>query len=132
MVSLAARHEPKDGFSRALEIAAERCGFRASEPGLLPRLREIVYGKAVGKWGMAWGEATRKAAVARARASCGDLSTCPTEVSFFGTECGVFAYSASGWAIAARDDIRKARETAVSECRKRGSANQRVTALGCG
>jgi len=74
------------------------------------------------------GEATRKAAVARARASCGDLSTCPTEVSFFGTEC-VFAYSASGWAITARDGVRKAGETAVSECRKRGKSCEIVASV---
>jgi hypothetical protein len=68
--------------------------------GLLRRLRElggvkpwasIVYGKDTGKWGMAWNESTRKAAVARARASCGDSSTCPVEVSFFGATCGAFA-----------------------------------------
>jgi Domain of unknown function (DUF4189) len=72
--------------------------------------------------GMTRGEATRRAAVARARASCGDLSTCPTEGQLFGTECGVFAYSASGWAITAGDDIWEARETAVSECRKRAKS----------
>ena len=92
-------------------------------------MREIVYGKAAGKWRMAWGEATRKAAVAQARASCGDLGTCPTEVSLFGTECRVFAYSASGWAITARDDIWEARETAVSECRKRAESCEIVASV---
>jgi hypothetical protein len=99
--------------------------------GLLQRLREagglkpwgaIVYGKAQGKWGMAWGENTRKAAVARARASCGDAASCPAEISFFGAECGVFAYSSSSWTITARDGIGKAKEAALSDCRKRGKS----------
>src|SRR5262249_50707663 len=53
--------------------------------GLLRRLRAIdgvrpwgaiVYAKGQEKWGMSWGEATRQAAVARARANCGDPKTC--------------------------------------------------------
>ena len=72
--------------------------------GLLRRLRDIsglkpwgalVYSRASSKWGMAWSQDTRKAAVASARASCGDPSLCPVEISFFGTECGVFAHSGS-------------------------------------
>ncbi len=98
---------------------------------LLRRLREIgglkpwgaiVYGKAKGNWGMAWGEDTRKAAVARARNSCGDVNSCPVEISFFGTECGVFASSGSSWAIVARDDIGEAKEAALTDCRKRGKS----------
>jgi hypothetical protein len=45
---------PKDGFSRAFELAVSGTDFELrflSGPGLLPRLREIVYGKAAGKWG---------------------------------------------------------------------------------
>src|SRR5262249_2769278 len=51
--------------------------------GLLRRLRElnglkpwasIAFGKDTGKWGMAWNESTRKAAVAHARVSCGNSS----------------------------------------------------------
>src|SRR3981081_503420 len=49
--------------------------------GLLRRLRNIsglkpwgtiVYSRASNKWGMAWSQDTRKAAVASARTSCGD------------------------------------------------------------
>jgi hypothetical protein len=83
-----------------------------------------VYGKNNGKWGMAWSEATRKAAVARARVSCGDSASCPVEISFFGTDCGVFAHSSSSWAITARDDIRKAKDAALSDCGKRGKSCQ--------
>jgi hypothetical protein len=106
--------------------------------GLLRRLREIgglkpwgaiVYDKAKGKWGMAWGEETRKAAVARARASCGDASACPIEISFFGTECGVFAHSGSNWAITARDDIGKAKEAALTDCRKRGKSCEIIVSV---
>ena len=106
--------------------------------GLLRRLRalgpvkpwgSIVYGKDSGKWGMAWNENTRKAAVARARASCGDSTTCPVEVSFFGPACGVFAYSASSWAITARDDIGKAKAAALADCAKRGKSCQIVASV---
>jgi Domain of unknown function (DUF4189)/TIR domain/Putative peptidoglycan binding domain len=106
--------------------------------GLLRRLRDlgsvkpwasIVYGKDNGKWGMAWNESTRKAAVARARASCGDSSTCPVEVSFFGTTCGVFAYSATSWAIAARDAIAKAKADALADCGKRGNSCQVIASV---
>ena len=44
------------------------------------------------------------------------------EISFFGTECGVFAYSESSWAIVARADMQKAKENALSDCRKKGKA----------
>lgn len=106
--------------------------------GLLRRLRDlgsvkpwasIVYGKDNGKWGMAWNEATRKAAVARARASCGDSSTCPVEVSFFAATCGAFAFSASSWAIAARDDVGKARADALADCGKRGKSCQIIASV---
>ena len=107
----------------------------AATMGLLRKLRDIgglkpwgaiVYGKNNGKWGMAWSEATRKAAVARARVSCGDSASCPVEISFFGTDCGVFAHSSSSWAITARDDIRKAKDAALSDCGKRGKSCQIV------
>jgi hypothetical protein len=106
--------------------------------GLLRRLREIgglkpwgaiVYDKERGKWGMAWAEISRKRAVARALASCGDGKNCPIEISFFGTECGVFAHSGSSWAITARDDIRKAKEAALSDCDKRGKSCQVVASV---
>jgi Caspase domain/Domain of unknown function (DUF4189)/Putative peptidoglycan binding domain len=99
--------------------------------GLLRRLRDIsglkpwgsiVYSKASNKWGMAWSLDTRKAAVASARMSCGGASQCSNEVSFFGTECGVFAHSESSWAMVARADIQKAKEDALSDCRKKGKA----------
>ena len=99
--------------------------------GLLRRLRDIsglkpwgsiVYSEDSKKWGMAWSQDTRAAAVASARASCGNASACPVEVSFFGTECGVFAHSGSSWAILARSDIQKAKDDALSGCRKRGNA----------
>jgi hypothetical protein len=62
------------------------------------------------------------AAVASALASCGDAASCPIEISFFGTECGAFAYSESSWAIVARADIQKSKESALSDCRKKGKA----------
>jgi hypothetical protein len=98
--------------------------------GLLNRLREIgglkpwgaiVYDKNAGKWGMAWDHSSRKDAVASARSQC-KPAQCSAEVSFFGTSCGAFAASAASWSIVARDDIQKARQTALDECGKRGKA----------
>ena len=106
--------------------------------GLLRRLRDIsglkpwgaiVYSKTSSKWGMAWSQDTRKAAVASARTSCGDASLCPIEISFFGTECGVFAHSSSNWAIVARANIKRAKEDALSGCRKQGGACRIVASV---
>jgi hypothetical protein len=120
-----AAHEAIREFEQANKLASTG----EVTQGLLRRLRDIsglkpwgsiVYSKGSNKWGMAWSLDTRKAAVASARASCGDESQCSTEISFFGTECGVFAHSESSWAMVARADIQKARDDALSGCRKRG------------
>jgi len=98
--------------------------------GLLTRLREIgglkpwgaiVYDKNDGKWGMAWDHPSRKDAVAAARLQCGSAQ-CLAEISFFGTSCGAFALSSASWSIVSRDDIQKARQSALDECGKRGKA----------
>src|ERR1700676_2018008 len=123
----AATHQAVREFEQANKLAPTG----EVTQGLLRRLREIsglkpwgsiVYSKAANKWGMAWSLDTRKAAVASARASCGDASQCSTEISFFGTECGVFAHSESSWAMVARADIQRAKDDALSGCRKRGKA----------
>ena len=114
---------------REFEQANKLASTGEATQGLLRRLREIsglkpwgsiVYSKTTNKWGMAWSLDTRKAAVASARAPCGDASQCPIEISFFGTECGVFAHSESSWAMVARADMQKAKEDALSDCRKKG------------
>jgi hypothetical protein len=106
--------------------------------GLLRRLREtgklkpwgaIVYARQDEKWGMAWSEESRRAAVASARASCGSEARCPVEISFFGTECGAFAHSDASWAIVARKSIQQAREAALSDCGKRGRSCRIVAAV---
>jgi hypothetical protein len=116
---------------REFEQASKLASTGEATQGLLRRLREIsglkpwgsiVYSKASNKWGMAWSLDTRKAAVASARASCGDGSRCSIEISFFGTECGVFAHSESSWAMVARADIQKAKEDALSDCHRKGKA----------
>jgi hypothetical protein len=98
--------------------------------GLLTRLREIgglkpwgaiVYDKSAGQWGMAWDQPSRQAAVASARAQC-KPAQCSAEISFFGTSCGAFALSSASWSIVSRDDIQKARQTALEECARRGKA----------
>jgi hypothetical protein len=110
----------------------------AATVGLLRRLRAagslkpwgaLVYGNDTNKWGMAWDEDSRRAALAHARMSCGDAKNCPSEISFFGSQCGAFAYSASSWAIIARDEIGKAKEAALAECGRRGKSCQIVAAV---
>lgn len=105
---------------------------------LLRRLRDIgglkpwgaiAYNKAEEKWGMSWGESTRSIAVSHARVSCGDAKSCPVEISFYGTECGVFAHSGSSWAITTRDDIHKAKDAALSDCRRRGKDCQIIASV---
>ena len=105
---------------------------RLRETGSLKPWGSIVYGKDSKKWGMSWGEDTRKAAVTHALASCGDAKSCAVEISFFGTECGVFAHSDSSWAITARKDIRQAKEVALSDCAKQGNACQIVASVCAG
>lgn len=98
--------------------------------GLLRRLREtryvgpwgsIVYGEDSGKWGLSWGHASRKEAVADARAKCGS-SKCPIELSFYGKTCGAFAVSGEQWSLMARDTIDKAKFEALDACGKSGKA----------
>jgi hypothetical protein len=131
--------EPARQAIREFEASSKLAQTGVPTQGLLRRLREIgglkpwgaiVYAKASQKWGMSWGHATRKEAVASARASCGDGGACTTEISFFGTECGAFVHSGTSWSMAARDDIRKAKEVALSDCRKRAK-NCTIVATVC-
>jgi len=97
--------------------------------GLLKKLRQtpvpqpwgsIAYSRAAERWGMAWGHQTRREAVVNARTRCGD--NCPTEVSFFGSECAAFAHSDTSWAIVSRATAELAKEDALKDCRKNGRA----------
>jgi hypothetical protein len=106
--------------------------------GLLRRLREagklkpwgaIVYARKMEKWGIAWSQESRQAAVASARASCGAQAQCALEISFFGTECGAFAHADTSFAIVARKSIQQAKESALSDCGKRGRACRVIAAV---
>lgn len=90
----------------------------------------IVFAKSSGKWGMAWGHASRKEAVVSAVSSCGDARQCTMELSFFGTECGAFAYSGTTWALTARANADKAKEAALADCQK-GGRSCRIVATVC-
>ena len=98
--------------------------------GLLRRLREIggrkpwgtiVYAKGGDKWGISWGHASRKEAVASARASCGNPDQCSVELSFFGLDCGAFAYSVGAYALVARDSLQQAKAAALADCKARAN-----------
>jgi hypothetical protein len=106
--------------------------------GLLRRLREagklkpwgaIVYARKMEKWGIAWAQESRQAAVASARASCGAQAQCTLEISFFGTECGAFAHADTSFAIVARKSIQQARDAALSDCGKRGRSCRVIAAV---
>jgi hypothetical protein len=106
---------------------------------LLQRLREagsrspwgaIVFAKSSGGWGIAWGQASRKEAVASAVSSCGDARQCTVELSFFGTDCAAFAYSGMNWTLTARPAMQWAREAALADCQKSGR-NCRIVASVC-
>ena len=71
---------------------------------------------------MSWALDTRKAAVEKARASCGDAASCPVEISFFGTGMRRLCLFGFSWAIVARADMQKAKESALSDCHKKGKA----------
>jgi hypothetical protein len=105
---------------------------------LLRRLRDVpelkpwgslAYAKGSDKWGMAWGKSSRREAVDSARASCGDSQKCGVQLSFYGSECAAFAHSRTSWAIVARDDVRTAKEAALSDCKKKGVACTLVAAV---
>ena len=123
--------EPTRQAIREFEQRSKLALSGEATQGLLRRLREvgglkpwgaIVYAKSSKQWGMAWAQGTRKAAVESARSSCGDAAKCSIETSFFGTDCGVFAHSGSSWAIVAHDDIKKAKDAALSDCGKHGKS----------
>jgi hypothetical protein len=105
--------------------------------GLLMRLRKlndlkpwgsIVYGPENEKYGISWDYATRREAVAAARANC-DPAKCAKELSFYGTKCGAFAISAKSWSLIQRDTIQRAKDTALDECAKAGKACRIVAAV---
>lgn len=98
--------------------------------GLLRKLRDvggvkpwgaIVYAPNGQNWGMSWEANSRSEAVAKARSKCGSAK-CTTEISFFGTQCGAFAFSDGVWSIVARDSLQHAKEAALADCRKHGKS----------
>jgi uncharacterized caspase-like protein len=124
---------------REFESSMKLAQTGVATQGLLRKLRvvgglkpwgAIIYARASQNWGMAWNHATRKEAVASARTRCGDAKACTTEISFFGTECGAFVHSGQAWSMATREDVRKARDAALADCRKR-SKNCAVIATVC-
>lgn len=130
------RNEMTQQAIREFQSASRLASTGTPTLGLLQRLRQtdtlqpwgaIVYMKGNDKWGMAWGHETRREAVASARATCGD--TCPIEVSFFGRECAAFAYSNTSWAIVSRDDLQKAKDAALDDCRKKSRTCQVIASV---
>ena len=123
--------------SAGLKQAISKFEQRASLPqtgeateGILARLRStidlkpwasIVYDPDKEKWGISWNHASRKAAVADARAKCG-AAKCPMELSFYGGRCGAFAVSPQAWSLVDRETMQSAREAALSACERSGKA----------
>ena len=88
----------------------------------------ITVAKDFKRWGMSWHEDTRRAALAGARARCGS-DDCIAAVSFSGHHCGAFALSPSGWSITWRDDEARAREAALTICKKSGPTCEIIGAV---
>ena len=96
--------------------------------GLLRRLRRaaplrpwgaIAYSRTERKWGMSWAAQSRKAAENEAQDGCGKAKpTCNSVLTFFGSECGAFAYSDKRWSLAARASMSAARNAALEGCAK--------------
>jgi len=107
--------------------------------GLLNRLREIGGLKPWGtivfssladpSYGMSWGHASRKAAVADARKKCGSTK-CDVEISFFGTSCAALAYSERKFSIVQRDQLQRAKDAALDDCNK-GGKTCRIIGAAC-
>lgn len=119
MSGRAATGKPTYGLLKALRATGSRAPWAS-----------IVYAKATGKWGMAWGHDSRKSAVSNAVSSCGEPKQCVAELSFFGSDCAAFAYSGENWAITARNTISSARAATLEECQKAG-AKCRMIATVC-
>lgn len=107
--------------------------------GLLKRLRGIdnlkpwgalVYSQSHRDWGMSWGAESRKDALSKAEESCGKSKGCDSKLTFFGTECGAFAYSDNSWSIVARESLKQAKAAALDECKSRGG-DCRIIATVC-
>ena len=105
--------------------------------GLLQRLRTIqdvkpwgalVFDAKEKKWGMSWDQPSRKSAVGKARAQCG-ASTCPLELSFYGSNCGAFAALGGNWSLVARSTLAQARDAAIDQCSKTGKSCAIVGAI---
>jgi peptidoglycan hydrolase-like protein with peptidoglycan-binding domain len=92
-------------------------GLRLAPP--LKPWGAIAYSKTEKKWGMSWATGSRNAAVAEAQAACGSARpSCTAVLTFFGSECGAFAYSDKRWSLAARTGMSDARRAALEECGK--------------
>jgi hypothetical protein len=121
----------KNALALAITSFQEKSGMTPNgEPteGLLMRLRKlddlkpwgsIVYDPDNNQWGISWDYSSRKSASQSARTNCG-ASKCPLELSFYGTRCGAFALSGKSYALVQRENVQKARESALAECSKGG------------
>ena len=105
--------------------------------GLLSRLRKmepvgpwgsIVYDPDAEKWGSAWSQGSRSAAVAEARSKCGN-NKCAMELSFYGKSCGAFAISDRNYSMIERDTLDKAKQAALDDCSRAGKSCRIITAV---
>jgi hypothetical protein len=105
--------------------------------GVLTRLRKmddlkpwgsIVYNLGSGKFGISWKQASRRAAVDEALASCSG-GKCSIELSFYGTRCGAFAASGRSWSLMQRDTVQRAKDAALDECNKTGKSCRIIDAV---
>jgi uncharacterized caspase-like protein len=105
--------------------------------GVLTRLRKlddlkpwgtIVYGPNSDAWGISWDHASRRASVDGARSNCG-TKKCELELSFYGTRCGAFSISSKSWALVQGGTIERAKQDALDQCGKAGTACRIIAAV---
>ena len=105
--------------------------------GVLTRLRKlddlkpwgsIVYGPDSSAWGISWDHASRRASVDDARSNCG-AKKCPLELSFYGSRCGAFSISGKSWALVQGSTIERAKQDALDQCGKAGTACRIIGAV---
>jgi Caspase domain/Domain of unknown function (DUF4189) len=105
--------------------------------GVLTRLRKlddlkpwgsIVYGPDSNAWGISWDHASRRASVNDARSNCG-TKKCQLELSFYGNRCGAFAISAKSWALVQNGTVERAKQDALDQCGKAGTACRIIGAV---
>jgi hypothetical protein len=132
--------DSKNGMRLAIRQFQQKTDMTANgeaTEGVLTRLRKlddlkpwgsIVYNLNSGKFGISWKQASRRAAVDEAQATCAG-GKCTLELSFYGTRCGAFAASGKSWSLRQSDTVERAKDAALDECNKSSKSCRIIDAV---